>query len=342
MFGRLQSFFTRSRSPVLSDFEHFTRRLKKGLLAYDHSMSEAEKICLFLSMIELVEFEPHGFCNRRCSFCPNATAPIRRDKTPLDRALYCRLLAELAAMGYRGGVRFARYCEPLAFSGIVDYVVEARAALPESEIDIVSNADYLDRPLLDQLVVAGLSVLRLSIYPDGHGEWTHDAVDAVVGRIAERLDFTPTVIHESATSRHWEFSHQGPRIFAVAQNLACIGLDRGQSLPELIDPDYLRLSPCLFVFQNLTIDYTGALMSCCNFIGEIEAHHSAILARLETPTSLLDAYFSLSSVAWRRALVGVGPKSGLCASCKQKIITDPADLVRLGRIIDEQLQSMRL
>ncbi len=185
-------------------------------------------------------------------------------------------------------------------------------------------------------------MLRISVYPDDLRNWNKIAVGQKIAALGKRIQIEPELWDWTDTSLHWKFDFPGMRIFAVAQDIQQSGVDRGQTVAELQDDGYVRLSPCNFVFNSMSIDFDGSVMPCCNLIGNLDKHRRFIIDTLEPGKSLVDIYFSPAYAAWRRALVRVGPKRNpcVCATCKHKIIYDPAELERIGAKIDARLREL--
>src|SRR4029453_13154579 len=59
--------------PAQDHWTHFLSILDRRTLEHDAALDAAAKRALFKRNVDLVELEPHAYCNRTCSFCPNAT-----------------------------------------------------------------------------------------------------------------------------------------------------------------------------------------------------------------------------------------------------------------------------
>ena len=112
--------------PPKDHWVHFLSILDEPTLKYNPGLDQTRKRTLFKRNITLVELEPHAFCNRTCSFCPNSTIDRLTVKTALDRSLYRSILNDLASIEYDQVLRFARYSEPMADEHIYEMVAMAR------------------------------------------------------------------------------------------------------------------------------------------------------------------------------------------------------------------------
>ncbi|MBI5164217.1 MAG: hypothetical protein HY985_09990 [Magnetospirillum sp.] len=275
---------------------------------------------LFRHSVKMVEFEPHAFCNRTCSFCPNAVHDRRGVKGELDLDLYTRQLQALAAIGYREAIRFALFSEPLANPRTVEFVRLARAMLPTSVIEIVSNGDYLTAEMLDSLATAGLSRLWISIYP-ASGAWTLAAIEQRVGQLAGRLAIVPMRVASGDDHvASWRFPHASVAVVATAKNLETTGIDRGGNVPHLTDRAFVRHDPCPFVFRNVSVYFDGTVMPCCDLRADVPGNEPFAWGRLGRDGDLIDVYASSVAAGWRRSLAEVGAKGPPCRSCKHNIL----------------------
>jgi radical SAM protein with 4Fe4S-binding SPASM domain len=317
---------------------NFVSALDERYVADSASFSDADKRRMFKDMVRLVEFEPHAYCNRLCPFCPNVDRGRIKNWTPMDFSTYRRAIDDLASIDYDQTIRFARYSEPLACKTIFDYVSTARAALPRANLDIVTNGDYLDVEMLSRLVDAGLSALRISIYPKGYA-WDAAAARDQFGKLLSRIEREGELLVDTPERLYWRIPHPELRIFAEAADLVSLGFDRGQSLEDLVDRDYVRKSPCAMVFNNVTIDFNGAVMPCCNLRSDTAKHEGYVVDVISGNRSIFDVYASKTMTEWRRSLLRVDPKKDPCRTCKQKTIEDPVALALLDRDIARRLRA---
>lgn len=297
------------------------------------------KRALFKRNVRLVELEPHAYCNRICSFCPNATIDRRGVRTRMQPAVFARVLAELRGIEYSGVLRFARYSEPMADDHIFELVAAARRELPKANIDVVTNGDYLRPESLPRLRAAGLSVLRVSVYLREGTPWSAAGAKAEIERLGRRIGTPPTFHADSADTVGASFRFEGLEVVAWSHDFDRIGYDRGESLPALVDSVYVRRSPCSMVFYNFTVDFDGKVMPCCNLRGDHQAHKEFVLGDLSRGDGLFDVYASPAFAGWRRELAGVSDKRFPCKACKQKTAEGEA-LVQLGRSVERKLREI--
>jgi len=325
--------------PARDHWTHFLSILDRRTLEHDAGLDAEAKRVLFKRNVDLVELEPHAYCNRTCSFCPNATIDRLTVKTTLDRGLYESILDDLASIGYDRVLRFARYSEPMAHEHIYDLVALARQRLPGATIDIVTNGDYLNPRAVARLREVGLSVLRVSVYMRRGVGWSVEAAHDEITRLGRRIQLAPTWDAPTATTVGASFPTPGLPIVAFSHNFDETGYDRGQLIEQLVPRDWVRRSPCFLVFSNFTVDFNGTVMPCCNLRSDHPKHKAFAVGDLARRSSIFDVYASAEFTAWRRSLVTVGDKADPCRTCRQKALEGPA-LERLGRAVDARLRGI--
>lgn len=339
MVATLKQLYRRLVRPR-DPWRHFVSTLTRDTLEHDPARDETSRRRLFKQNVTLVELEPHAYCNRTCSFCPNATIDRLTVKTMIDRTLYEAVLDGLASIDYDHVLRFARYSEPMAHDHIYELVALARRRLPRAEIDIVTNGDYLKPEWLNRLREAGLSVLRISVYMRRGVAWSVEAARDEIQRLGRRIGIDPNWTDSTATTVGAEFPYRGMTIVAFSHDFDEIGYDRGGLLPQLTERGWVRRSPCFLVFSNFTVDFNGKVMPCCNLRSDHPRHEALVMGDLAGGRqSIFDVYASRIATEWRRSLATVGEKADPCATCKQKALDGPA-LDELGRTVDARLRTI--
>jgi MoaA/NifB/PqqE/SkfB family radical SAM enzyme len=269
---------------------------------------------LFRRSVGMVEIEVFSYCNRRCWFCPNSIVDRQSVTEYLPEPLYLRILEQLSEINYRGMISYSRYNEPLADPIILRRLEQARALLPEALLHTNTNGDYLTPGYLEELATAGLRSLNIQIYLGNDDRYDHERMRTKLSGTIEKLGLSATFVTDDpgvwleATSEH-----RGIRMRLYARNFSVNGCNRGESVP--IQVSTRRTSPCLSPFHHVYIDYNGKVMPCCNLRSDLPAHRDAIVADLNDTPDLFSVYASETMAAWRRSLIGFGPKSGHCSTC---------------------------
>ena len=303
----------------------------------NHRLNLAQKHDLFKRSVDLVEFEPHSFCNRKCTFCPNSYLDRQSAKIEMRADVFKKALHDLAEINYAGQIRFALYSEPLASPLTLEYIAQARSLLPEANIDVITNGDYLRPQLLRSLREAGLDVLRISIYPKAY-IWDLNEAHKRLNQVASRIQIAAELIHESPTTLQWRFPFDGLQITAAAKDIHTIGFDRGGLIKNTRSSPFVRTSPCRIVFSHLNIFYDGTVTPCHNIRNDHPEHQQHVIDRLDGEKTLFDVYTSENFVKWRSDLAYVSKKQGPCSGCSQLACTSLLPTWKLSREIRKRLR----
>ena len=91
--------------------------------------------------LKMVEIETYTACNRRCSYCPNATH--ERPDAFMSEALFASIIDQLSELQFGGRMSFHFYNEPLLDPRLTDFIRHSRQQLPSIRIVLYSNGDLL-------------------------------------------------------------------------------------------------------------------------------------------------------------------------------------------------------
>jgi radical SAM protein with 4Fe4S-binding SPASM domain len=275
----------------------------------------------FVRHVRIFELEPHNYCNRNCSFCSNRVVARYKnrecDTFPIE--LFNTCLRQLGEIGYAGQIRFSRYAEALYRSEIILEMLQiVKDLCPRAKTMIISNGDFLDRRLLDQLRIAHLDRLHLSIY-FGEGEtWNLRQAEEKIRKTSSSLGLDVASTYTTGGEISSILYGANISVTANSADYHRHGFDRGGMVKELVDQKYHRISPCMQVFHNFTVDYNGTVMPCCNLRSDFADHTKFALGRLTgSDKELLSIYGSIKATRWRKQLSGWGVKSSPCRTCKQ-------------------------
>jgi MoaA/NifB/PqqE/SkfB family radical SAM enzyme len=110
-------------------------------------------------------------CNRRCPFCMYGTERWRKREYPRQPGMMSwenieRILAELAALDFRGRVSWYRINEPMLDKRIVEIYRRTREVLPEAVMTMITNGDLMTPEKFSALMDAGVEEISVSIYDD--------------------------------------------------------------------------------------------------------------------------------------------------------------------------------
>jgi hypothetical protein len=288
---------------------------------FSNEISSDRAKALFKASVNQVEIETFTYCNRVCWFCPNSRIDRRSENRYMDEELYLRIVKQLADVDYDKVITYSRYNEPLADRIILERLRQARRLLPKACLSTHTNGDYLNRKYLDELKEAGLNRLLVQVYLGNKEPFDDRRVLVQMERRLLKLGLPYRMIGAASGVRYMaHVIYEGMEVTFDARNFAVIGVDRGQTvrLPSV----YERQSPCLMVFQHLYVDYNGAVVPCCNIRSDEPGHAPYVIDRLGEDRSIYQAFACSPLAAWRRALIGFGPKQKPCNSCAHECLED--------------------
>lgn len=272
---------------------------------------------LFKNSIRRVHVEVFSFCNRKCVFCPNQYGTRLKENQYLDEKIYLNILKELALIHYDGIFGFHQYNEPLADKIILQRITQAKYYLPKANIIINTNGDYLDFNYLEELQKSGLMSLNISIYGPKNGIFDEQYIVERMSRMADKLE-----LKQKQPSYRKGFGYaikeyyKDTLINIWGRNIASIGFNRG----ELVDvgPTVINRScPCFYPFEDLSVDYRGNVLPCCNVYADLPEHDQYIIGNLNDGRSIFEHYVDQQLVNWRKNLIRFFPKGSPCQTCSR-------------------------
>lgn len=263
-----------------------------------------------------IELETSRFCNRRCQWCPNHMSQQRRSQELMDWSTLVYVLESLARHSYSGWLAFHNYNEPLANPRILFEIECARKLLPATKLTIFTNGDYLTPELLDRLLSAGLSQLRITVYPRRRENTTPS--HAHLWRWLRRRALLPQANWEEARLRQGPglVLHEPMSIEVISPDVSRY-YDRGSTVPALSIAQ--RAAPCFLTSHSLSIDFRGQVKMCCNVVTDHGPHAPYFLGNVPArdPVELWssDAFAELR----RRHLAADWSATPICTTCRQEL-----------------------
>ncbi len=276
--------------------------------------SAAERRDFFRKHLVEIEVETHGYCNRTCSFCPNAHFS-RADKSQImPEDVFDRIIAQLKSIDYAHTLKLHRYNEPLALDIIFDRIRRARRELPRARIGFHSNGDYVTAEKLKELESAGLDFVIIGMYLDAAGSREALLAEAKdrCREFLRRRDLEAHEVPADGALVRYRVRMEKLQVAMFVPDVASQWNDRGGTLKSYAR--HARVSPCESPFGRLLVDWTGDVLPCCNLRGDVAAHKPYILGNAAT-TALEDIYFSGVANGLRRKLAGFDIKEGACRTC---------------------------
>lgn len=106
-----------------------------------------------------VNVETNAVCNRTCYYCPRPSG-----KTELEEGVFYTIVDQLRDMDFKGRFTPAGYNEPLTDKRIFRFISYARQASSRFHIMLVTNGDFLDERVMDNLIQSGVDEVLVTIH----------------------------------------------------------------------------------------------------------------------------------------------------------------------------------
>lgn len=219
--------------------------------------------------IQAVQFQTIDFCNRSCSFCPNAHGARKTGNMMLPQVFHT-LLRQLEEIEYKGRLSPYLMNEPLMDRRIFDIIRVARDVFDDNTLYLSTNGDMLRGYTLELLQAAGLDLLHINLYDDKtrrkrRREYFEREIHSIPG-VEQRQDNTPMRTETlqvyikdvgESSPEHW---NRGGNVQVKARH---------------------RKKRCQLPFTQMYINYLGQAVLCCSdyyfevVMGNIMTEHIA-------------------------------------------------------------------
>jgi radical SAM protein with 4Fe4S-binding SPASM domain len=288
---------------------------------YPVPLDEAQQ--LFKDTVQNIEIAISSFCNRKCTYCPNSLYDRHSKREYMADSLFDALLKQLSEINYKGRIALHRYNEPLADP---DYALkrisQIKNALPNSQIWIYTNGDYLTPSLIEKLEKSGVHQLLVTSHALPKDKEFNIVRNRMLSRLKKlKLSFLDHELSSDKTE-NWvtinsneKMQHSWRAInFYSNDSLGNLKMsDRGESLN--VNNEYSRNSPCVIPFTEMQIEWDGTILPCCNIHSDVPEHQSYVLGKFTENTNIFSIYTNQSFVKWRKTLFDFGPKEKPCKTC---------------------------
>ena len=286
-------------------------------------MTNKESAQLFKKNITSVEIGTHNYCNRTCTFCPLSLDSVnRRDMKNtifMKDEVYENIIKQLASINFDGRLDFSRYHEPTSHKKyIIEKIKIARSYLPNADISLNTNSDYMNKEYHQQLLEAGVTNFAFQAYmKNGATEFSEDEVFKRINKICDKLG-APRIEKEGQQNKEW-IIHKLPDRFKGkihARNYWNNGVNRAGTV---LDTNYTRTQPCTSMNKGVYIDYNGSMTACCDMLTP-ELHTKWEVGNLEKEPDLFENYTSKFYTAFRDRITKAEwyPNSP-CIKCKRDV-----------------------
>jgi hypothetical protein len=287
----------------------YNNLLPEDLFRTDISIERAKE--LFRLYVDSLEIETHSYCNRTCWFCPNSFIDRRSNNITLSTQILDKICGDLSSIDYNGKITFSGYNEPLYDGIIFIWSKLLKEACPKSIIIAFTNGDYLNSDTLQGCIQNSIDRLHVDLYP-AEGKEAEQSEHARILKLFKnrtQIELVPT------KHGYFEIQVNGIHVIArIATYDSSTLSTRGGLLNIPKTNTYIRTAPCLYPINMLTIHYSGEGMLCCQVRPDHANHRQAVIVDLNRLEENLFTYYRKLGAA-RKALIGTGPKSGVCRSC---------------------------
>lgn len=232
----------------------------------------------------MVDLEPVGLCNFRCTMCPTGLQSLGRPGGFMTTETHQAVLEKT-----EGAIRYIGWGEPLMHPKIVRFVETASQRGRLTHIN--TNASKLTPRLASQLVQAGLSSIKFSFQGTDRETYAMmrrtDFFAGMLEKIAmmrETRDYLASDMWIAASTSTTDETPEMVEVFREKLEPLVDQLSIGKTIFEFIDlaavPQKHRErleaaakksqvqkrhpNPCPEVFDKLTIHWDGAVRVCCN------------------------------------------------------------------------------
>jgi hypothetical protein len=263
-----------------------------------------------------IEIETSRFCNRQCDWCPNHVLKDRTVEELMPWPIYESVITSLSSRDYCGWLAFHNYNEPLANPRLVEEVTFARQHIKGARLTVYTNGDYLNSKLLDALTSAGLSEMRITLYPrtTNHSAATHETLWEWLRR------------RNILAAKEWReiIVRQGPALeLTGSPSMLLINpdvdryYDRGGILPTLSIAQ--RTKPCFMTSHSISIDYAGNIKMCCNVVARHSSHRPYLIDNV-MDSDVIEIWNSQQFESLRQChMKSDWSTTPICRGCRQEI-----------------------
>lgn len=249
---------------------------------------------LFKKQIKTVEIGLHNYCNRTCTFCPLSRSDVMRNDRNnvkyINKDIFENIMKNLAEIDFDGRIDISRYHEPtFNKKDLLEKINIIHKFIPKALIAINSNADYINRPYIDDLLDNHIGHISLMAYmKNGAIDYNENSVFKRINQICKKIN-VENVNPDNYKNKEW-IKYRLPEIKSTihARNYWQNGVNRAGSI---LDINYKRTEPCTAFNTGVFIDYDGTMTICCDMLAP-ELHNKWIVGNLNNVRNIFKIYSS--------------------------------------------------
>lgn len=285
-----------------------------------------------------VEVETHSYCNRTCGWCPNGWSDRGKQRTHISHGAWQAVLGDLEEVSYKGWFAFHNYNEPLSDPTISDKIQEARQRLPNAQLALFTNGDYLTRERLAELIAYGVDYLRVTLYPASGHTFDPPQIDRITAYL-RRIDLADAnVAVESESHLEGTVQVDTMQLHLIVPRVAAYGNRGGSVLLEgPAESGNRRTEPCYLPFRSVAVDHHGNLKLCCKIYDTQAPENRVYVIGNVERDGLLNLWFSERMNELRMCVASANfEQLPACQVCTHRI--RPERLQELPRLEDADVQ----
>lgn len=118
-----------------------------------------------VTTLRTVEINAIDICNRACSFCPRSDERYTNKKTTISLEIIQKIAKDLNDINFNGRISFVGFGEPLLYKKLPEAInIIKNTTKLVKWIEIVTNADYLNQKIVNELTDSGCTNITVSMY----------------------------------------------------------------------------------------------------------------------------------------------------------------------------------
>jgi len=270
----------------------------------------------FKTGVNYIDIETSSQCNRVCNYCTNSVNDRLSKNFFISSEIFNSVINQLAMIDYSHALHFVGYNEPLMHKEhIINCINIARKKLPNAQLSIFTNGDYLDYDYFKELESTGLNKLVISIHLAPGKIYNEGEILERILQLSNKLQLDP-ILRSSIRRESISFELLGSKMNVTMsqKNYNSVGHNRGGLLETTATKVQSRISACTLPFNQFIIGYTGKVMPCCVLVHDDINHQNSIVGDCNN-SSIFEIYTNEVFTSWRKGLLNLNPKSGPCKSC---------------------------
>jgi organic radical activating enzyme len=252
-----------------------------------------------MKMFSTIAIEINSWCNRKCSFCPNAYHDRPHEFMNYD--LLTSIFEQLKE--YKGRVELYMYNEPFLHPNLCKIISSCRKYSSKSKIMIATNGDFLNKYNINLLFYSGLTQLQINVYEE-----------TMLNKITGVTKTLPKNIVEGNI-----YGHSKKLVYSIEKKWKTINNKLGRfelsnrsgliPFPKTVLP---IKSTCVRPFRSLQINWKGEAVLCCNdYLAKVVVGNAA-------KESLLEIWNGEKLQSYRKKLQDKDRDMFLCSTCSFK------------------------